>query len=95
MSAMRVRFVNEQLMALERTFVLPGGLPDRPLYRHSVFSPPRWDAYAAAGFSGLSDLLHDYDENDAARKEKIKRHINELTILTQRASAILKDSPVL
>jgi hypothetical protein len=39
------RALNDQLMMLERVFLLPKGLPGRPDVRHALFSPANFDAY--------------------------------------------------
>ncbi len=39
------RALNDQLMLLERVFLLPQGLPGRPDVRHALFSPAKFDLY--------------------------------------------------
>ena len=39
-------------MKLDRVFLLPQGLPDRPLYRHAIISPSKYDSYSAGSFPG-------------------------------------------
>jgi hypothetical protein len=41
----QLRELNDQLMMLERVFLLPKGLPGRPEVRHALFSPANFDAY--------------------------------------------------
>jgi hypothetical protein len=41
----QLRALNDQLMMLERVFLLPRGLPGRPDVRHALFSPANFDAY--------------------------------------------------
>ncbi len=41
----QLRELNDQLMMLERVFLLPKGLPGRPDVRHALFSPANFDAY--------------------------------------------------
>ena len=41
----QLRDLNDQLMLLERVFLLPKGLPGRPDVRHALFSPANFDAY--------------------------------------------------
>jgi len=40
-----LRDLNDQLMLLERVFLLPKGLPGRPDVRHALFSPANFDSY--------------------------------------------------
>jgi hypothetical protein len=39
------RTLNDQLMMLERVFLLEEGLPGRPDVRHALFSPAKFDLY--------------------------------------------------
>jgi hypothetical protein len=39
------RALNDQLMMLERVFLLEEGLPGRPDVRHALFSPAKFDLY--------------------------------------------------
>ena len=41
----RLRELNDQIMNLERTFILPKGLPGRPEMRNALFSPAKFNAY--------------------------------------------------
>ena len=41
----RLRALNDQLMLLERVFILPRGLPDRPGVRHALFTPSKFNSY--------------------------------------------------
>lgn len=90
-----LRRVNDQLMKFEQSFLLAEGLPGRPVTRHAVFAPSQFDNYASAGFPGLNDLLYGYNdlttEQKVERDEEIKRHVSDLTILTNRASSLLTD----
>ncbi|XP_066957584.1 N-acetylated-alpha-linked acidic dipeptidase 2 [Macrobrachium rosenbergii] len=90
-----LRAVNDQMMKLERVFIMPAGLPGRPTVRHAVFAPSQFDSYAAAGFPGISDLLYKIDdlqeEELSKRHKEIRRHISDLTILLQKASGLLED----
>ncbi|XP_031556216.1 N-acetylated-alpha-linked acidic dipeptidase 2-like isoform X2 [Actinia tenebrosa] len=52
-----LRTINDRLMGLEKTFLNPEGLPERPLYWHSIFAPSIFNSYASATFPGLSDAL--------------------------------------
>ena len=42
---LRLRMKNDQLMMLERIFLLPEGLPGRKNYRHALFSPSKFNSY--------------------------------------------------
>ncbi len=59
---MSVRVANDQLMQLERVFLMDGGIPDRPDTRHVIFAPAKFNKYGASAFPGLSDLLHEIEK---------------------------------
>ena len=40
-----LRMLNDQIMLLERTFLLPQGLPGRSYHRHAIFSPAKFNIY--------------------------------------------------
>ncbi|KAG7166768.1 putative N-acetylated-alpha-linked acidic dipeptidase [Homarus americanus] len=90
-----LRAINDQMMKLEQVFILPAGLPGRPQTRHAVFAPSQFDSYAASGFPGISDLLHNLDTLDAEerqqREKQIKRHVSDLTIMMQTATSLFED----
>uniref|UniRef100_A0A915IRY2 Uncharacterized protein n=1 Tax=Romanomermis culicivorax TaxID=13658 RepID=A0A915IRY2_ROMCU len=53
----KVERLNSRLMALERAFILPAGLPGRPIDRHIVFATSEEDSYASQLFAGVRDTL--------------------------------------
>ncbi|XP_064110496.1 N-acetylated-alpha-linked acidic dipeptidase 2-like isoform X4 [Macrobrachium nipponense] len=96
MGPMLLRAVNDQMMKLEQTFILPPGLPGRPLERHAIFAPSLYDAYGTSAFPGISDLLFRINTSKdkvkkEQRKETLRRHISDVTIVLQRAARFLED----
>ncbi|CAI8052637.1 N-acetylated-alpha-linked acidic dipeptidase 2 [Geodia barretti] len=53
----RVRRLNDQLMQLERAFIVPEGLPGRPYYKHVVYAPSSVNQYGSSLFPGVSDAI--------------------------------------
>ena len=45
---LRLRMKNDQMMMLERIFLLPEGLPGRKNYRHALFSPSKFNSYGGS-----------------------------------------------
>ena len=45
---LRLRMKNDQMMMLERVFILPEGLPGRKNYRHALFSPSKFNSYGGS-----------------------------------------------
>ena len=73
-------------MNLERTFLLPQGLPGRPGIRNALFSPAKFNAYGeifleyvlfhilctgGAAFPGISDLLFGWEKLE--KEERLSR----------------------
>jgi N-acetylated-alpha-linked acidic dipeptidase len=77
------RGLNAALAATERALLIPGGLPRRPWYRHSIYAPGEFTGYSAATIPGVNEGI---DAMDAARAQA------QLGVLGQaldRAAAVL------
>jgi hypothetical protein len=53
----QISAVNERLMAVDRCFVNPRGLPDNPTARHVLFAISKRDAYSGKVMPGIYDQL--------------------------------------
>ena len=88
-----MRSLNDQIMLLERTFLLDGGLEGRSYHRHILFSPQKFNIYGGAAFPGISDLLHNIDhlheENLEQRLKELKKHLSDIMIKMKQASSWL------
>ena len=91
---MMMRMINDQMMGVERVFVIPGGLPERPDTRHAIFAPAKFNAYGASAFPGISDLSFEIEKLTGQAKldrwEEIKKHLSDLMIIVKSAAAYLK-----
>jgi len=89
------RMLNDQTMNLERTFLLPQGLPGRHSYRHALFSPAKFDSYSGAAFPGISDLLHDVEKLTPKQKtekfKEVRKHLSDLMIVFRQAAGWLSN----
>ncbi|XP_053059753.1 glutamate carboxypeptidase 2 isoform X3 [Acinonyx jubatus] len=83
-----LRIMNDQLMFLERAFIDPLGLPDRPFYRHVIYAPSSHNKYAGESFPGIYDALFDIKNKDDPSKAwgEVKRQI-AIAAFTVRAAA--------
>ncbi|XP_064600479.1 N-acetylated-alpha-linked acidic dipeptidase 2-like [Liolophura sinensis] len=88
-----VRRVNDQLMQIERAFIDPAGLPNRPHYRHVVFAPSAVDSYAGTGFPGLIDTLFEIEtaRDQAKRWEVVKKQLSVVIFTVLSAASTLRD----
>ena len=90
---LELRIVNDQMMQLERVFLMPAGLPGRPESRNAIFAPAKFNQYAGSAFPGISDLLHEIDDLDdeakSAQWKEIQRHVSDLMIMIQEAARFL------
>ncbi|ETI27068.1 hypothetical protein G647_09750 [Cladophialophora carrionii CBS 160.54] len=66
-----VRNANEKYKALERQFLFPGGLDERPWFKHVVFAPGRWTGYAGATYPGLVESFEDKNLTNALKWSEI------------------------
>ncbi len=71
------RALSDQNSKIDRAFNLPAGLPDRPIFRHSVISTSQFDSYGAGVFPGVTDLLYQIDlaEDNGDEEELQSRYL--------------------
>ena len=92
----KLKMINDQMMQLERVFVLDGGLPERHDTRHAVYAPSKFNAYSGVGFPAISDLLYEFEKLESGtqdyqkRVKLIKKHVSDLMIVTKAATRFLK-----
>ncbi|RUS84604.1 hypothetical protein EGW08_007631 [Elysia chlorotica] len=89
----RVREMNDQILLLEKAFLIPEGLPTRPSKKHILFAENSNDAYAESTFPGLIDLLFKIDSapDSVDRWEQVKQHFSAILHTIQTAGATLRD----
>jgi N-acetylated-alpha-linked acidic dipeptidase len=58
---MTLRRINETLMQVERAFLDPQGLPNRPWFRHMLIAPGLTTGYAAWPFPALQEAVENRD----------------------------------
>ena len=93
---LKLRMINDQLMQMEKVFIMDGGIPLRDETRHAIFAPGKFNAYGGGGFPAISDLLYEHDKlvedspEYTKRWDLIKRHVSDLMIMTQNAARYLK-----
>jgi N-acetylated-alpha-linked acidic dipeptidase len=54
--------VNDALMAVERSFLLPQGLPDRPWFKHAIYAPGLTTGYACWPLPGVRQAILSNDK---------------------------------
>ncbi|XP_046295337.1 N-acetylated-alpha-linked acidic dipeptidase 2 isoform X2 [Marmota monax] len=88
-----LRIMNDQLMFLERAFIDPLGLPDRPFYRHVIYAPSSHNKYAGESFPGIYDALFDIESKVDVSKawEEVKRQISIAAFTVQAAAGTLRE----
>lgn len=57
----RLARVNDALARVERAFLLPGGLPGRPWFKHAVYAPGLTTGYASWPLPGVRQAVLDND----------------------------------
>ncbi|KAM6158021.1 glutamate carboxypeptidase 2 isoform 1-T1 [Rhynchocyon petersi] len=88
-----LRIMNDQLMFLERAFIDPLGLPDRPFYRHVIYAPSSHNKYAGESFPGIYDALFDIESKMDPAKAwgEVKRQISIAAFTVQAAAGTLRE----
>jgi N-acetylated-alpha-linked acidic dipeptidase len=79
-----VQRLNAILLATERAFLLPDGLPRRPWFRHAIYAPADLKGYAAAVIPGVSEAI------DRADAPAAQQQLQQLTGALNRAAALLE-----
>jgi N-acetylated-alpha-linked acidic dipeptidase len=75
------RAINRRLMAAERAFLDPDGIPGRPWYRHQIYAPKF--TYAPELLPGVAEAVQAGNATEVARQAK------RLAAALDRAAATL------
>ncbi|XP_076964804.1 putative N-acetylated-alpha-linked acidic dipeptidase [Callospermophilus lateralis] len=88
-----LRIMNDQLMFLERAFIDPLVLPDRPFYRQVIYAPSSHNKYVGESFPRISDALFDIESKVDSSKawEEVKRHITITAFTMQKLAETLRE----
>ena len=62
-----IRKANAKYKLLERQFLYPLGLDNRPWFKHVVFAPGRWTGYSGEQYPGLMESFQDRNTTNAQR----------------------------
>ncbi|KAL3881371.1 hypothetical protein ACJMK2_027819 [Sinanodonta woodiana] len=81
-----VRMANDKMMQLERAFIDPEGLPGRPIYKHVMFAPSKFDSYTDNSFPGIVDTMFEIQHNNASSWELLKQQVYVATYTIQSAA---------
>nr|QHX41452.1 N-acetylated-alpha-linked acidic dipeptidase [Halisarca dujardinii]QIZ30868.1 N-acetylated-alpha-linked acidic dipeptidase [Halisarca dujardinii] len=80
------RVLNSKLVGVERSFLVPEGLPGRPFFKHVVYAPGKYNSYSSAAFPGITDSI--VEENWRVVREQVT-----VAALNVRAAAnVMTDS---
>ncbi len=78
--------INQALCGAERALLIPGGLPNRPWYTHSIYAPGKYTGYAAVFIPGVSEAI---DQRDL---ELTRQQLIAVTAAIDRAAKVLDDA---
>ena len=86
----QLREANRALMEVERAFLLEGGLPGRPWFRHAFYAPGVYTGYSAVIFPGVREAAQRKDWNAAGRElNRVREAIDRGTRVLERAITAL------
>jgi len=91
-SAKSLARVNDALTRVERAFLLPGGLPGRPWFKHAVYAPGLTTGYSSWPMPGVRQAIQDHDaamlaQQAPALAARIDAATEALRAATEAASA--------
>jgi N-acetylated-alpha-linked acidic dipeptidase len=75
--------INRELVQIEQSLLEPGGLTNRPWYKHTIYAPGNYAGYAPELMPGLNEAL------DRMDRPAIDREAEALSAAIQRASTRL------
>ncbi|XP_048578299.1 glutamate carboxypeptidase 2 isoform X2 [Nematostella vectensis] len=84
-----MRRINDQLMAVEKSFIYANGLPGRPLVRHVLFAPELHNTYGTSSFPGISDAIYTASQS-GKRWEDVSKQISIATQCVMAATEAIE-----
>jgi N-acetylated-alpha-linked acidic dipeptidase len=76
-----LKAINAQLIAVERTLILPDGLPGRPWYRNQIYAPGLYTGYGVKTLPGVRESIEERQwklaEEQAVRVGKVLENCGE------------------
>jgi N-acetylated-alpha-linked acidic dipeptidase len=78
--------LDRALYSAEHALLIPGGLPHRPWYRHSIYAPGEFTGYEAVVIPGVNDAIETLDPVRA------QAQLNQLAQALNRAAAALNSA---
>jgi N-acetylated-alpha-linked acidic dipeptidase len=76
--------INREMVLIEQSLLEPGGLTNRPWYKHTIYAPGNYAGYAPELMPGLNEALNRMD------RVAIDREAEALAAALQRASGRLE-----
>ncbi|GAC1430949.1 MAG: transferrin receptor-like dimerization domain-containing protein [Terriglobales bacterium] len=76
--------LNQILREVERSLLIPEGLPKRPWYRHAIYAPGEYTGYAAVVIPGVNEAIDKRDRTATAQQ------LAALTDALNRATKLLE-----
>ena len=86
--------MNDLLSQVERAFLLPDGLPDRPWFKHSIYAPGLTTGYAAWPLPAIHQAIEEKTEERLGNSvsttvERINRAAQGMKSAREHAQAVL------
>ena len=77
----RLRRLNQQLLDVEQAFLLRGGLPGRPWFRHAIYAPGYYTGYGVKTLPGVREAL---ENGDVRRAREMARALTAVLLRAQQ-----------
>jgi N-acetylated-alpha-linked acidic dipeptidase len=96
-----VRQMNDVMMGLERAFLKPEGLHERPEIKNLLYAPFKYDKYSTVVFPGMLDLMKKIAQTQRTNPTQVpqywkllRRHISDIAIAIRSATNLLQRTPL-
>ncbi|CAG2115287.1 unnamed protein product [Medioppia subpectinata] len=96
-----VRRANDAMMGVERAFIRPEGLHERPEIKNLLYAPFKYNKYSTVVFPGMLDLMRQISitqRGDVSKvpqlRQSLRRHISDIAIALRSATNLLNTHPL-
>jgi N-acetylated-alpha-linked acidic dipeptidase len=86
MNLKKWRVLNSKLIGVERSFLVPEGLPGRPFFKHTIYAPGKYNSYATSAFPGVTDSMFEEDWNE------VKKQVSVAALGIRAAANVMMDT---
>jgi len=87
----QVRQVNDQMMQVERAFIIPEGLPGRLDIKHVLYGPSRKRFFKGRMFPAVSEAMYEIEFAGKSDWDDVLMQMSQVVNVVNRATQMIKD----